>query len=514
MRIFKHLLMVAILASSTQAVAQESDYTTSDVIGMFANRGAEPGDRAGEKTMSEAHMFCMSVIPAGFEKTESYDTDYYNYYRDCMAEFVPFKLAGADQAGVCGSQSVTWGSCQATLPDVVEGTTYSAANTFDVESFEGFANFQCSGGQWTYLSGGCSAAVQSCEPDLIVDWPVTAPAWADESAATTFTDRFGVKRHTPKGRCYARMPGVLSGKLLMPSATPNEMLEPENYAISSSVSAQRCFNGEWLAEPASRSDVCEYIPKSCPPMEYTHPSGCGYSIPAGSHDEVYTSNSPTPQNSVGGVTAHCWDGKWEIKSSSCQKSCAPEIAAYKWSSPVQGLNRMCGHSVFGDGNRLPPGTDFILDNETAGLDGSATYSCDNGTVTRTSQSCQPQSCDGPLAASWAGNNGAMCSHEDIGGTLAHGTRLTEVNDDALLNVVGERVYSCQYGELKVLGQICGQKENTVDICIAEGVDPDENSNPGYDPGDINVCMRQGAVYTNGGCCYTTRTGERRCYAVP
>ena len=108
MRILKHLLMVAILASSAQAVAQESDYTTSDVIGMFANRGSAPGSQAGLKTMSEAHMSCMSAIPAGFEKTESYDGDYYNYYRECMAKYVPFKLAGEGEAGSCGTQSVTW----------------------------------------------------------------------------------------------------------------------------------------------------------------------------------------------------------------------------------------------------------------------------------------------------------------------------------------------------------------------------------------------------------------------
>ncbi len=485
-----HYAFILITLFSGSASAQDGgDFSSSDIVGMFAAEGFE-GANAGQKTMSQAHEHCTKQMAGGYEsvgENKSVDSDAHQSYKSCMSDFVPFKNAGGANDS-CGGEEVTWGQCSATLPASPSGAFISARNTFSTDTYEGYGNFQCNGNKWAYVSGGCSRAAQECEEGAVVDWPVTTPAWADETSGTFFVDRFGVPRHTPKGRCYASMPHALSGKLLSVNPTVPEMVEPERYDMVQSRESNRCFDGEWLGEDQSNAP-CEYIPKTCPPMSYTHPSGCGYSIPAGQHDEVYSSNSPTPQNSVGGVQAHCWDGEWEIKSSSCQLSCDSTVGANTWSSGISGVNRMCAHESKGYGQRIVPSSNLLIPNETDGMTGSASYTCVNGTMVLNSESCSPLDCEGVPSNDWGGSDGSQCSHNTLPGEFAHGQTISHQVGDLFSEFMGEISYRCEYGKLVETGSSCGLSDQGDPICIAGEGDP-----------DIDQCLEEGMIYNGEYCC--------------
>jgi hypothetical protein len=514
-RIISAWLLLAALSFGIDAQTNPADYTASDVVGMFANQGASGAD-AGTLTVTEAHAFCVKRSASGFESVGESGTDgeYYNSYRSCMSDFVPFKVTGSDAAGSCPSTTVTWSECQATIPAISGGTSFNARNTFNVDEYEGFANFQCSDGQLRYISGGCSSVAQPCEEGEIVEWETTSPLWADNSTITLFVDRFGVSRHSPKGNCFARMSDSLSGRLVVTPPTVNEMPEPARYNFLTSSSPQRCFNSEWLREDSLQSSSCVYVPRSCGPTTYTHPSGCSYSITGGQHDEVFTSNNPQPENSVGGVQAHCWDGTWEIKSSSCALSCEPSINASAWDSPVAGVNRQCLHSNQNYGQRLAPGSAFLIDNESVGMDGNVSYSCNNGTIHRDSEFCAPSSCGSITANTWTGSGGSSCSHEALPGSLEHGQSINRTVGDLFANSRGAIEYLCEYGETTATSSNCQFVTVGEAGCFA---DPTQSNGPGPSPGptEVAICKGVGVVYANGLCCYQSQIGgPKRCYLVP
>jgi hypothetical protein len=509
MNVLMKMALVALSFLALQTVAQEQDnFVPSDVLGMFANQGAV-GSRAGTLAVTEAHRECVSRTPSGFEKSESnYQTDYYDGYRACMSTYVPFRVAGDGAVSACPGQVVTWGECSASLPDGTDGTLFSARNTFNSSQFEGVASYQCSGSDWQFVGGGCSAAVESCEAGQIVSWGTTSPLWADADPATEFVDRFGVVRHAPKGRCYSRMPAAFSGELLFPKATSNEMKEPERFDLNASVSAQRCFDSSFLAEPASRSDVCGYIPRSCPPTEYSHPSGCGFSIPSGEHNGVFTAINPSPQNSVGTAQAHCWDGEWEIKSSFCEQSCSATVSEKNW-APGADVGRVCSHPDEVFPGRIPPSSTIDILNEITGMQGSVTYECRNGTIVEKANSCQPESCDVIEAASVSGQN-SICSHNKaIIGSLAHGADYTLVVND-IIQSTGEFAYTCQFGEMVIESSSCTDPSepacNASDTALCGPVcigDPELMADTPQT--DVERCaidtFQDGVSYDNGLCCF-------------
>lgn len=509
------LAVVTALSSLANGVSAYTPpiYTDADVSGVFAPKGTI-GPLANTLSITEAHVECMKLAPLSTDSPDvGTNSDFRETYKQCMADYVPFRLAGIGQSGSCPTNQVSWGECAATLPASGDGSLFNAENTFDTDKFEGFANFQCSGGQWQYVSGGCSAAVQSCEDGLIVDWGVTTPLWADESAATVFVDKFGVPRHTPKDRCYSRMSDALSGELVVVKPTSNEMPEPSLYDLGSSQSAQRCFNGEWLGEPSEQAPSCKYVPKSCEATTYDHTKGCTFNLPSGAHDSVFESKSPLPQNSVGGVVAHCWDGEWEIKSSSCEQSCESSVSAHTWETGLDSVSEVCSHSSANYSARISPGSVFSIQNQTAGLNGSASYSCQNGTLVRDAQYCEPLSCDSLPSNTWTGGSGEVCSHPRVGGTYSHGQEITRVVGDAFSENSGSIKYRCSFGEFEVLLSECDASDVNVDpICYADGVDP--GTAPGYDPIFPDICPGIGTEYENGMCCSDNGPLGKRCSYVP
>lgn len=458
------------------------DFTSSDVVGQFAPEGTT-GIYAGQETVYGAHKICLKVLPFSEDKSSEYDGDSRKSYKDCMAQYVPFKIQGESGAGACSSQPVQWGQCQATVPAISDGGSFSVRNTFDTENYEGYASFQCSGGKLEYLSGGCSRAVNKCEEGLSVSWGVTTPLWADDTTNTPFTDKFGIVRHDPKGSCYASMPEALSGQLDTVAPTADVMSEPERFNFGTSVSYQRCFDGEWLKEPAAGSFVCEYIPKSCQAKPYVDAaSGCSFELPNGEHDEVFNSDNPSPSMSVGSISAHCWDGNWEIKSVSCSKSCNSSINSNTWSSGISGVTRSCNHSAKTYEQRLAPEAHLLIDNERAGMQGTTSYICNNGTLEKNDEVCAPKGCGNLPASTWTGSDGSTCSHPRVSGEYQHGDTIFQSSGDMFSSTEGDISYTCSFGEYVVNpGAICSKKSDSEVECDASSLEKCP-SNAAYNDG--------------------------------
>jgi len=515
-RIFIKMAVVSALlltyTSGSSATEFDPIVDESETIGVFAPRGTI-GPLAGVLTFTEAHAKCLSTAPLSTEQSSISNTDYRETYKDCMADYVPFKDSGAGLSGSCPSNTVSWSMCSSTLPSASDGISFTAKNTFNTSNYEGYANFECSGGQWQYVSGGCSTAVQSCEDGLIVDWGVTTPVWADDKSSTVFVDKFGVTRHSPKDRCYARMNSALSGELVTTKATAAEMVDPSLYNLNGSVSAQRCFNGEWLGEESKMPPSCTYVPKSCKATTYSHAKGCSFDLPSGTHDFVFESKSPLPQNSVGGVVAHCWDGEWEIKSSSCEQSCESNVDAHTWKPSDNSLSQVCNHAALSYSDRIVPGSVFTIQNQTPGLNGSASYSCQNGSLVRDAEYCEPLSCDSLPSNNWVGGDGSVCSHPTLVGTYPHGETILRKVGDFFSAISGEISYKCELGNFVVTESSCGFNEvSEPPLCYADGVDA--GTAPGFDPGNGSVCKGIGTEYDNGLCCSTNSANQRICSYVP
>lgn len=486
------LLSMLTLGGHFSAMA-ERDYTTSDVIGMFAGLN-QRGPYAEMYTVSEAHMRCLSNAPTSDSKATGYEKDAHAAYKTCMAQYVPFKVTGAGAAGSCGATVTRWGECAASLPAMPNGSFFSAKNTESTELYEGYANLQCSNGNWVNLGGGCSRAVSSCEAGEIVEWPVTSPLWADESSATVYLDKFGQVRHSPKARCKAKMPEALSGKLLITKATVPET-PSALYNVANSSVPLRCFNKEWLNEAGSGLTNCDYVPKSCAATTYTHPSGCSYSLPSGAHDTIFNSSSPSPQNSQGSLQAYCWDGQWEIKAASCAASCATVVPAKTWASTNGGVTRQCQHSSKTYSQRIAPGATLLINNEVAGLGGTVSYSCVNGDLATTSTVCGPSDCGSLPGSSWT-VGGQTCSHSSVPGNFVHGQTITQRVGGLFSDKTGEVSYKCEYGVFtRQSGATCGLSSSGGVICDGSG---------------SGVCPAGSVTVADGICCAANSDGTVSC----
>lgn len=491
MNAIKKTTVTMLMALAFSPAIAQQDFNFNDVVGMFSDT-SHVGPNAGTATVGEAHFDCMSRMPDAAQESRGITSTAYEDYRSCMADYVPFKVPGDGDVGSCASQTVTWGQCSATLPSIPGGASFSVRNTLDPENYEGFASFQCSDGNITYQSGGCSRAVNECDAGEVVNWPVTYPSWAQENPSEVYEDKFGHSRHTPKDRCYSRMPGALSGFLTQARGTTPEIADPNRYVVGAAEAPKRCFDGEWLDEPGSGPTNCEYIPKNCEATTFETPRGCTFELPDGEHDEIFNDSNPNPQNSEGFVVAYCWDGEWEIRNQSCILSCEASVSSRSWSGDDP---RSCGHGQRSLPNRLPPGGTMIVNNNVSGMDGSTVYACDDGVLDVSSDSCEPQSCDGVSAYSWSGSGGAQCSHSARSKSDSHGATYT-VNVGSLTSEArGYAEHRCSYGEWSVISDYCAA--NQIDICR-------------YEPGTSTrlECQNAGGSYNDATetCCFAGDNG--------
>lgn len=477
------LLCAATNASALQTISDK--YGTADVVGKFAEVGYV-GPFADTKTVNEAHFACMSNMNVGSEGQNGVVESFSDAYRGCMSQYVPFKKSGQGESNACPMTSVAWGECSGTVQATPDGTSVSSKNTF--ADYEGYATFQCSNGKLSYLTGGCAKVVEPCDDGKLAQWPVTSPLWADASSSTTYKDKYGQFRNTPKPNCQARMPASESGKLLFPNPTSAELYDPARYDLSGSSSPQRCFNNEWLHEPGAGNSSCTYIPKSCAARAASY-NGCGFSLPDADHDTIYVAQNPSPTNSSGTMEAYCWDGEWEIKSKSCQLSCEQSIPANQWNGtdPLA-----CSHSLVNQGERIRPGLNILVSNETKGMDGSVGYLCDNGVVKQTTTSCEPKSCNSVPAFLWE-----SCSHTQKSGLWKHNETLNVSSETNVFAARGEASYVCRYGGL-VSGE-SGEMDRTGSTC-------DDTDEPiCTDIPDQPVCTEPSITIGNV-CCIPDSTG--------
>jgi hypothetical protein len=523
MNIFRTIASLLVLLSSV-AQATGDDLNPSDVVGAFANTG-HVGPYANTKTVTQAHLACLNQTNRGEEAYSSGGAsgDVHGDYKGCMADYVPFKITGSDSAGACSSQSVTWGQCSATVPAMREGQVGTVSNIAGDGLFEGYASFQCSGGQVEFQAGGCSRSVKACEDGEVVDWPVTFPLWADEDASTIALDKYGLPRHTPKGRCVASMPKTDSGVIKIATPTAALMADlgrPMSEYDAGSSAPKRCFDADWLDEPEGGVSSCTYIPKSCKAKTHAY-NGCEFELPNAPHDTIHISAKPTPVNSIGATEAYCWDGEWEVKAQACNKSCAGSIPAHDWTGVD---TRACGHDAVSYSERQSPGTLDWVANEVEGMTGTSGKVCNDGVWSVSGETCLPLDCTFAAGNSWAGDGGALCSHADTSsGGWAHNTTFhIDHAGGALSGATGRISYRCEYGEIQQTAGSClvmaGQ------TCISEEVviggaetDPDPTEPTPFDPREIDVCRQLGMMYEGGLCCMVNSRHfdpYARCYQIP
>ena len=509
----KTLGLMLSLMIAAPSFAQQESISPNEVIGKFAPLGYI-GPRAGEKTMSEAHVTCLSETPNGAtsfgNNNRGTESDFYTAYKECMKVYVPFRGEGQGEAGSCSVSGVTWGQCSASVPALANGQTATLRHEGS-DKFEGNATFRCEEGTVKFQTGGCSTVADSCEAGQSVYWGVTFPLWADDDPSTIHLDKYGLPRHTPKASCGAEMGEARSGELVVAQATVPETSPADRYNVGAAQSPQRCFNNEFIREPGSGVETCEYIPRDCSATVYNHPNGCSFNIPALSHDQIFNSSNPLPENSVGALEAYCWDGDVEIKAATCQPSCEPTIAAYQWDADYlpnllgSSEPRQCGHSEIVQAARIAPSTDLRIDNETDGLIGEAVYTCESGVLGLTSENCKPQNCEGIPSNSWGESE--VCSHENIDTTLLHGEQYVIKQGTPFVGT-SEIAYSCDHGTISVDYAICNPEPQCVDAldedCFCEKSDTPPNTT------DPEVCGDGAIKLTRDGnetvCCKSTPLG--------
>tara|TARA_B100000809_G_scaffold265103_1_gene322894 strand:+ start:689 stop:2224 length:1536 start_codon:yes stop_codon:yes gene_type:complete len=448
MKILYSALVCTLIASSSLSVV------ASSVTGQFADQGYV-GSKSGTLTLMDAQNNCLEDR-LGSSSGSTVVGDFEDQYKLCMKDFVPFKTGGHSASGSCGSETVNWGTCSATIGAGDEGSMLYVGNQLEIDDFEGSAAFRCNSNKWEYLSGGCGRVAYACEPEHVVDWPVTTPDWADDRVGTEYTDKYGDTRHNPKANCEAKMPYALSGKFYNVKPTSPET-DSALYEMELTA-PYRCFNDSWLNEPLGAGD-CEYIPKKCAAKEYNY-DGCGYSITAGAHDEILVIRNPTPSLAEGSVEAYCWDGEWEVKSESCELSCAGTFGEKTWLGTAP---RTCAHGNTVLSTRIAPNTKYVIDNEIDGMVGAISYLCSHGDISTSNEYCEPKDCTDIGAATWGDSN--ECSHEykgyntQLDGRTPHGDSITINSERTIVidgEVTGETTYMCQYGEFETGDQYCSE----------------------------------------------------------
>lgn len=514
---FKSLISVLIIGLSQYALAEEL------APGQFAPVGYI-GVSANTLTMIEAHTICLNEAGVGYTGAEVTTSSFEDTYRICMRDYTPFRSSGEGIGGDCLTQAVTWGQCGGVVNSGYQGLSSFVRNTSDTDDYEGYANFMCVANNWVYLSGGCSRSSDVCESGLVTQWGVTSPLWADIDPSTIYTDKYGQVRHRPKTNCAAKMDRVFSGEYIQQSVTSPET--EFNRYNSQSNAPFRCFDGNWLREPIDGGN-CNYTPKTCAAQSVDY-NGCGFDIPALEHDEIYVDSTPNPFRSVGHAEAYCFDGELTIKSRSCQLSCEASFPSRQWLPESGANNGQCTHSNFTSPLRMSPGSQRLIDNEVAGMEGNITYSCANGSISATSSKCKPKSCEGIPAESWTGNDGSTCNHTNVTGFWEDGETVNKESDNDPFTSSGVAAYVCENGNMNRTSTICELPPDVLPCVSHEIYLPPEDDTPptvggGTPPIDeppyIDICEDAfGSNYMNinGGCCRRNDGGRSLgiCYKLP
>jgi hypothetical protein len=426
-------------------------FSAENIIGAFSGVA---GVYAGTKTLSEAHAICLSEQSASIDVANASTSDQYNQYKQCMAKYTPFKDVGSDLPSACSAQSVTWGNCSALTGSSSNGDVLSLISDKS-NGYEGQANFVCSNGELSYVSGTCQQVTVGCDSGL-VQWDVTFPKWASPNGYDY--DKYGSKRHADKEKCKALVPADDSGKHRT-SSLDLSLMSDKSYSDGTYYSV--CFNNERIKDKENVSS-CNYTPKACKAKVYTNANGCGFNLPQAPHDTIFNGSVSSPYMAKGNIQAYCWDGEWEVKSATCLKGCSLDAPETTWdSSPL--ASKQCKHSAKNNSTMIQDGAIYTLTNETQGLEGSTVRSCNNGVLKIENQTCTPKPCYTTVIDKTIVSGGNVCQFkgQTSGGVFGDESTLKYTYRDHILNadVISTVNVKCELGEWVITGESCGKSES-------------------------------------------------------
>lgn len=236
---------------------------------------------------------------------------------------------------VCNSQPVNWGSgCSNTIAVRAESVTSNVNNT--ASGFTGNADFTCNSAGNQVLQPGSTCAASSC------------------SAGS---------RNWGSG-CSANFPAIASG------SSTTQTNAAGGFSGSATFS---CSQGNLTYS----SGAC--TPNSCPSQTLSWGSSNQCSaVFSGVSSGQQTTASNTAANFTGSATFSCTNGNLSFASGSCQAAAPQNCPSTRrtWGS--------CGGQV---PNVTHGTTSAGVNNDVAGFNGSATFSCSNGVLSQQTSSC-------------------------------------------------------------------------------------------------------------------------------
>ena len=231
-----------------------------------------------------------------------------------------------------------------------------------------------------------------------------------------------------------------------------------------------CDNGDYRV---TGTPTCEYIPKDCNVQSVGWGTDCAASAPATTHtNTVSVTNSAADRS--GTAVFKCEDGHQIFESGSCaitNRPCSERTVNWK--------------SCSGSLPALAHQSEQTVTNVNAGYDGSATYLCNNASLTKTSQSCVAQGCPS-IAQSW----GDGCSGV-ISATSSGSTR--DVSSTAG-GRAGTATYSCFLGNWSYESGSCSRTDNPC---------------PGGEASWGDACTASYGTITHGGAATLSNTNGAR-----
>jgi hypothetical protein len=485
--------------------------------------------RACDGTLNDKGMGSISNFAVGAVATPDFQAKIQGavdtpikYWTACLQSYAPFVTSQpATDLDCAGVLNQIWGSyCINDLAGGFAGDTQVVSHDGARQhaEYQGLANYTCQNGRWKFNDGTCVSEPDPCARGESVSWPVTSPDWAVVGNTTD-------PRYSPKAACTATTDTVnLSstlvglGDIVDPSVAPAIIAAPSKWIrydvgamgglnnfrnydeITSSMATQfRCFDGDYVLEPSSQ---CVYIPPSCEAQTYTTSDGCTFNLPDIPHETQVTVQDVLPFNSVGQVTAYCFDGQIEILSESCELSCGIDFPARGWASedPYNPNGEQCTYLPKVDNvNRIAPNDTYTIVNENLSLIGETTWECRDGfwinpasnTEYVTGESCRPLDCEvvgttcHPLDTGCAANAHTLnytgqdsnyggtkvCAHEENYDIIPHGDEIQL--STTTLGHMGYASYRCEYGETQFIGgqSYCSLVDDAFQTCVGD-VDQD------------------------------------------
>lgn len=289
----------------------------------------------------------------------------------------------------CPSRAVVWGSgnnCGATLPTTLHGNSSSVTNTRS--GYQGTASFSCANGAVTANPGATCTVLP---PDPCHNMTVT---WGPGYGCTGNT---GVMDHGVKRTIANTDPGYTGS------------------------AEYTCNDGT----PVRGTNNCTAVPANCDAANVSWSSCSGTAPPGVQGDSRSVSNTNTGYS--GSASYSCSsNGTWVRGSYTCNanpRACTP-------TSVTWGTTNSCRGSTA----QMQSGTSQAVVNTEVGYTGNASYSCNNGNLTRGTNSCTPAptTCPGG-SVSWS-----SCSGTVPAGTNNQNTTVTNTRQD----YTGSRTYNC------------------------------------------------------------------------